>query len=80
MFVDTVVLTGTIVIEGVAFHWSVTTDQRLAVSHDQLGTRVEPLVGRPQVQARDIGRAILTGNLSVPDIDASLKVGNKSQS
>jgi hypothetical protein len=71
MFVDTVVLTGTIVLEGVAFHWSVTTDQRLAVSHERLGTKVEPLVGRPQIQARDMGRAILAGEVSVPDVDAA---------
>lgn len=75
MFVDTVVLTGTIVIEGVGFHWSVTTDQRLAVSHDQLGTRVEALVGRPQAQARVMASAILAGNVSVPDVDAADDLG-----
>jgi len=69
MFIDTVVLTGTVVIEGAAFHWSVTQDQRLAVSHDHLGIRVEPLTGRPQVQARDMARAILSGKISVPDVD-----------
>ena len=75
MFVDTVVLTGTIVVEGVGFHWSVTTDQRLAVRHGQLGRRVEPLVGRPQVQARDMARAILAGEVSVPDVDAADDLG-----
>jgi hypothetical protein len=70
MFIDTVVLTGTVVIEGVSFHWSVTRDQRLAVSHERLGTRVEALAGKPQAQARDMGRAILAGAVSVPDVDA----------
>ena len=65
MFIDTVVLTGTIVIEGVVFNWSVTKNQRLAVSSDRLGRRVEDLVGKPQAQARDAARALLAGEVSV---------------
>jgi hypothetical protein len=75
MFIDTVVLTGTILIEGAAFHWSVTQNQRLAVSHERLGTRVEPLVGKPQAQARQMARVILTGGVSVPDVDGAADLG-----
>ena len=72
MFTSTVVLAGTVVIEGIAFQWSVTTDrtQRLAVSHQLLGTRVEPLVGNPEHQARSLGRALLASGMTIPDVDA----------
>jgi hypothetical protein len=72
MFVDTVVLTGTIVIEGIAFHWSVANDQRLVVSHDRLGTRTEQLVDKPEAQARVMGRALLAGGM---DVDAADDLG-----
>ena len=71
MLTDTVVLTGTLIIEGVAFNWSVTDKQRLAVSHDRLGKRTEQLVGKPQAQARDMARALLAGKVSIPDVDAT---------
>jgi len=71
MFTSTVVLAGTVVIEGVAFRWSVTDGfaQRLTVSNKRLGTRNEQLVGSPEKQARAMGRAILAGDVSVTEVD-----------
>jgi hypothetical protein len=72
MFTGTVVLAGTVVIEGVAFRWSVTDGfaQRLTVSNKRLGTRNEQLVGSPEAQARALGRTILRGGGRLPDVDA----------
>lgn len=72
MFTNTVILTGTVVVEGVAFRWSVTDGvvQRLTVSHRRFGTRVEQLVGSPERQARTAGRGLLAGHISLPDVDA----------
>jgi hypothetical protein len=71
MFTSTVVLAGTVVIEGVAFRWSVTEGwtQRLTVGHDKLGMRSEPLAGSPESQARVIGRAILARAVRIPEVD-----------
>ena len=72
MFTNTVIFTGTVVIEGVAFRWSVTDGfaQRLTVSHKWFGTQIEQLVGSPDAQARSIGRKLLRGEISLPDVDA----------
>jgi hypothetical protein len=61
MFTSTVVLTGTVVIEGIAFHWSVTDGlaQQLTVSHRLLGTQTQRLTTSPESQARAVGRAML---------------------
>jgi hypothetical protein len=60
----------------------VTRDQRLVVIHERLGTRVESLIRKPQAQARDMGRAILAGEVSVPDVDTvdDFGVGTPSDS
>jgi hypothetical protein len=61
MFTNTVILTGTVVIEGSAFRWSVTDGlaQQLMVSHAILGTQTQPLAASPASQARIVGRAML---------------------
>jgi hypothetical protein len=71
VFTSTVILTGTVVIEGVAFRWSVTDGftQRLTISNERLGTWVEPLAGSPDTQARAMGRAMLRGEINLSDID-----------
>jgi hypothetical protein len=71
MYTNTVILAGTIVIEGVAFRWSVTDGfaQNLTVCHPTLGSRVERLVGSPDAQARAAGHQLLAGNVSVPEVD-----------
>jgi hypothetical protein len=71
MFTNTVILAGTVVIEGVAFRWCVTDGcaQRLTVSHPKLGMRIEQLFGSPEAQARAAGRALLAGEIIVPDLD-----------
>jgi hypothetical protein len=71
MFTNTVILAGTVVIKGVAFRWSVTDGfaQRLTVTNEGLGTRVEQLTGSPDTQARAMGRAILRGEINLPDVD-----------
>jgi hypothetical protein len=78
MFTNTVILAGTVVIEGVAFRWSVTDGftQRLTVSNERLGTRVEQLAGSPDAQARAMGRAILRGEITLPDVDVVDDFGN----
>jgi hypothetical protein len=78
MFTNTVILSGTVVIEGVAFRWSVTDGfaQRITVSNERLGTRVEQLVGSPDTQARAMGRAILQGEITLPDVDVVDEFGN----
>jgi hypothetical protein len=67
MFTRDVILAGTVVIEGATFRWSVTDGraQRLTVHHPRLGTRVEPLAGSPEAQARAAARQILAGNGTV---------------
>ena len=61
MFTSSVVLAGTVVIEGVAFRWSVADGlaQHLIVSHPTLGTQTQALTDSPESQARDVGRAML---------------------
>jgi hypothetical protein len=77
MFTNTVILAGTVVIEGVAFRWSVTDGcgQNLTVCHPTLGTRVERLVASPECQARAVGRQLLAGEVTVPDVDSVDDVG-----
>lgn len=70
MQTHTVVLAGTVVVEGVAFRWRITHTQQLAVSNPRLGTRVAPLSDSPETQARDLARAILVGEGSAPNVDA----------
>ena len=70
MQTHTVVLAGTVVLEGVAFRWRITHTQQLAVSNPRLGTRVAPLSDNPETQARDLARGILAGNISVADVNA----------
>jgi hypothetical protein len=72
MWTSTVILTGTIVIEGTAFRWLVTDGlaQQLTVSHPTLGTQTQPLASSPAAQARTVGRAMLgaaTGFLEAVD-------------
>jgi len=71
MWTSTVILAGTVVVEGAAFRWWVTDGfaQRLTVRHARLGTRMEQLFGSPHAQARGIGLAMLAGGISVPDVD-----------
>jgi hypothetical protein len=66
MFASTVILAGTVIVEGVRFRWSVTDGaaQHLTVSNDRLGNHAERLVGSPEQQARNIGRAILRGEIA----------------
>ena len=65
MFTNTVILTGTVVVEGAAFRWVVTDGfaQRITVSHRWFGTCVEQLVGSPERQARAAGRKLLAGKI-----------------
>jgi hypothetical protein len=80
MWTSTVILTGTVVIEGTAFRWLVTDGlgQQLTVSHPTLGTRTQPVTENPESQARDVGRALLgaaTGFLEAVD-DAPMADGD----
>jgi hypothetical protein len=77
MFTSTVILTGTVVIEGVAFRWSVTDGfgQRLTVSHPVFGSQAQQLVRSPQAQARSIGRALLAAKVRAADIDCADDIG-----
>ena len=61
MFTSTVILAGTVVVEGTAFRWSVTDGraQHLMVTHPTLGTQTRELTASPDAQARAIGRAML---------------------
>jgi hypothetical protein len=63
MFTSTIILSGTVVIEGVSFRWWLTDGiaQRLTVSHPAHGTRTQPLTSDPESQARAVGRALLAG-------------------
>jgi hypothetical protein len=53
------VLTGTVVLEGVEFRWSVTDDQRITVGNQAIGEKTLPLVADPESQARAIGQELL---------------------
>ena len=72
MWTNTVILAGTVVVDGAAFRWCVTEgcSQHLAVSHPVLGTKTQQLTGSPDCQAREIGRAMLRGNSPFFEIDA----------
>jgi 2-methylaconitate cis-trans-isomerase PrpF len=61
MWTSTVILSGTVVVEGTAFRWLVTDSlaQKLTVSHPTLGSKTEALTGSPESQSRDVGRSIL---------------------
>jgi hypothetical protein len=62
MFTSTIILSGTVVIEGVSFRWWLTDGvaQRLTVSHPVHGTETQPLTATdPELQARAVGRAML---------------------
>ena len=65
MFTSTVILAGTVVIEGAAFRWSVTDGlaQQLTVSHPTIGTQTQTLTASPDSQARAVGRAMLKGEV-----------------
>ena len=62
MFTSTIILSGTVVIEGVTFRWWLTDGigQRLTVSHPVHGTRTQALSADPESQARTLSRAMLT--------------------
>jgi hypothetical protein len=60
MFTSTIILTGTVVIEGVTFRWWLTDGiaQQLTVSHPAHGTLTQPLNDDPVSQAREAGRTL----------------------
>jgi hypothetical protein len=69
-------LCGTVVIEGVVFHWSVarSPSQDLTVSHPTIGTQTQPLGSDAGSQAHRMAREMLgksTGFLEAVD-DASM--------
>jgi hypothetical protein len=61
VWTSTVILTGTVVVEGTAFRWTVTDAraQQLTVSHPTVGTQTQLLRANPEAQARAVGRAML---------------------
>ncbi|HUQ51067.1 MAG TPA: hypothetical protein VM692_02525 [Gammaproteobacteria bacterium] len=61
MFTSTIILSGTVVIEGTTFRWWLTDGvaQQLTVSHPAHGTQTQPLEGDPESHARVVGRALL---------------------
>ena len=65
MFTSTIILAGTVVVEGKAFRWSVTDGraQHLTVTHPTLGTQTQPLTASPDSQARAIGRGMVIAAL-----------------
>jgi hypothetical protein len=71
MFTSTIILSGTVVIEGTSFRWWLTDGiaQRLTVSHPAHGTETQPLTANPESQARAVGRAMLAG-MARPDVTA----------
>ena len=71
MRTNTIILAGTVVVEGTAFRWWVVdgVSQHLGVSHRILGTKTQPLVGSPDRQAREVGRAMLRGDAPFFDVD-----------
>jgi hypothetical protein len=60
VFTSTIILSATVVIEGVTFRWWLTDGiaQQLTVSHPAHGTLTQPLTGDPESQAREAGRAM----------------------
>ena len=56
---SSVVLTGTVVVEGVEFRWSVSDDQQITVGNQSIGEKTLPLVADPESQARVIGEELL---------------------
>jgi hypothetical protein len=60
MFTSTIILSGTVVIEGVSFRWWLTDGiaQQLTVSDPAHGTLTQPLTDNPESQAREAGRAL----------------------
>ena len=78
MSTKTVDLCGTVVIEGVAFRWSIADGPSLTVSHPTIGAQTQPLGESPESQARALGRAMLgaaTGFLEAVD-DAPMPDGD----
>jgi hypothetical protein len=63
MFTSTIILSGTVVIEGTTFRWWLTDGvaQRLTVSHPVHGTETRPITGNPEAHARAAARALLNG-------------------
>jgi hypothetical protein len=61
MFTSTIILSGTVVIEGITFRWWLTDGiaQRLTVSHPAHGTETQTLSAEPASQARALSRAML---------------------
>jgi hypothetical protein len=61
MFTSTIILSGTVVIEGVTFRWWLTDGigQRLTVSHPAHGTKTQALTDDPESQARALSRVML---------------------
>jgi hypothetical protein len=70
MFSKTVILAGTVVVEGVAFRWSVTDGlpQSITVSHPFIGTETQMLAASPDSQAREVGQEMLsrTSGMALP--------------
>ena len=52
-------LTGTVVLEGIEFRWSVADDQHITVGNRAIGEKTLPLVGDPESQARAISQELL---------------------
>jgi len=62
MLTNTITLSGSVVVEGVAFSWWVTDGLKpqLTVSNGVHGTKTQSLgATKPQAQARDVARAML---------------------
>ena len=76
MSTNTIVLTGTVLIEGVAFCWSVTGAQRITVSHPTIGEQTRPLAEDPESQARAVGRAMLNSASGVAAVVAHSTAGS----
>jgi hypothetical protein len=64
MWTSTVILAGTVVIDGAAFRWLVTDGmhQHLTVSHPVHGTKAEKLTRSPDRQAREIARIMMNAS------------------
>jgi hypothetical protein len=83
MFTSTIILRGTVVIEGVMFRWWLTDGrvQRLTVSHPAHGTRTQTLSADPESQARALSRAMLASAHVVDpiglaaDVEAAILAG-----
>jgi hypothetical protein len=72
MFASTVILSGTVIVEGVPFRWWVTDGlaQQLTVSHPAYGTDGRRLTGSPHSQARSIARAMLASRAATGFLEA----------